>query len=136
MEALAGFFDAVLLELALPYHDDMPAFAFELRLDVLVTRLVACELLLPELHVGLGLARVLASFVLMPITAVDEQGKTPARIGDVGMARALLPVAAISRPAHLAQHLAHDELGLRVGALVRDHDVMYGFAYHPPHDTA
>ena len=136
MEALAGFFDAVLLELALPYHDDMPALAFELRLDAFVARLVSRELLLPELDVGLGLARVLATLVLVPITAMDKHRDFPARIGDVGMARALLPVATISWPTHLAQHLAHDELGLGVGALVRDHDVMYGFAYHPPHDTA
>ena len=79
----------------------MPAFAFELLLDAFVPRLVTRELLLPELHVALGFACVLASLMLMPITPMNEQGNPPARIGDIGVSGALLPVAAISGPTHL-----------------------------------
>lgn len=65
---MTSLFDAIFFELAFPDDDDMPAFAFELFLDALVSRLVARELLFPELHVALGFACVLASLMLMPVT--------------------------------------------------------------------
>ena len=70
VQALTSLFDTVLLELAFPDDDDMPAFAFELFLDALVSRLVARELLLPELHVALGFACVLATLMRVPKTAM------------------------------------------------------------------
>ncbi len=136
MEALARLLDAVFLELALPDDDDVPSLTLELFLDAFVAGLVARELRLPELHVALGLARVLAALVRVPKTAINEQSEFPTRVRDVGMSCALLPVTAVPRPAHLAQHLAHDEFRLGVDALVRDHDVMHCLAYHAFHDTA
>lgn len=78
VQALTSLFDTVLFKLAFPDDDDMPAFAFELLLDAFVPRLVTRELLLPELHVALGFACVLASLMLMPITPMNEQGNPPA----------------------------------------------------------
>ena len=70
MEALARLLDAVFLELALPDDDDVPSLTLELFLDAFVAGLVARELRFPELHVALGLARVLAALVRVPKTAM------------------------------------------------------------------
>lgn len=67
---------------------------------------------------------------------MDKHRDASARVCDIGVSGTLLPVTAITRPTHLAQHLAYDELWLGVDTFVRDHDVMYGFAYHLSHDTA
>ena len=92
VEALAGFLDAVLLQLAFPNFHDMPTICGHGGSHFGVTGLVAGEFRFPVLGVLAGSAGVLAAFMLMPETTHDVNGDLAARIGDVGMPVRLLPI--------------------------------------------
>lgn len=114
----------------------MPAFVFELLAHALVASTISLELLLPVFDIALGCGRVLAVFMMMPEAAVHKDRDLAARKGDIRMPNALLPIAAISTPANLAQHMTHDKFGFRIDPPVCNHRVMNGLAYHAPNDSA
>ena len=67
-----GFSNARLLQLTLPNDDDAPPFRLQLPPDILISHLIPSDLSNPELRVSLGNSIILAAFVAMPETAVNE----------------------------------------------------------------
>ena len=78
-------------DLALPNCQHPPTFGLQGFHLLLVPGLVAVELRLPELGVGLGEWQITKG-AAMPVAAVDEDGQLAPRIHDVRAPRSLLPV--------------------------------------------
>ena len=127
-EAGAGFLEAVLLQLAFPDLDDLPAVSLHGGTDLDIALAVAGELRLPIFDVLFWRGGIFAAFVVMPETSHDVDGDLAARIGDVGVAMRLLPIEAITWKAHVAQHLAHEKLRLGVTSLVALHRLAHRIA--------
>jgi len=71
-ERLERLVALILFQLALPDGDAVPSHLGELLLLFTVSFLVASNLLLPEVGVGLWHDKVFASFMAMPEATVDE----------------------------------------------------------------
>ncbi len=136
METLTRLCELIFFEFAFPYDNDLPPFIFELGGYALIARFVAGKFLLPILDVAFGGGGILAVFVMVPEAAMHENGDLAAGKRDIRMSDAFLPVAAISGPPGIAQHVANHKLGFGVDAFVRDHRIMYCFSNHYDHDTA
>ena len=63
-------------QLAFPHSDAMPSHGSQLMLFFFVAAFVAFYFRFPESDVRLGQGKILASFMSMPETAVDENGRT------------------------------------------------------------
>lgn len=84
-EAFQSPFLLVLLQLALPDGDAVPAHTGELLLLLAVAFLVSVDFLLPEVGIGFRYREVLASFMTMPEAAVYEDAGAVLAQHKVGM---------------------------------------------------
>lgn len=100
-----GLVQCGFLQLAFPDDDDRPALSLQFAPDFLVTLLVACNLGLPEVGVGLGCRGVLAVLVAMPEAAVDEDDGAVLGQNDVRGTGEALDVYAVAE-AEVPQFLA------------------------------
>ena len=115
--------DRLLLQLAFPYHVNAPAVGFECG-DVLPVALdVSLELRGPVLHVLLR-GRKFAVRASVPEASVHEHADFLAWPGDIGVP-CDLPLQTVSAKSRRAQPLAHQKLGLGVGALVSLHRLVH-----------
>lgn len=85
-DGLHGLFGDGRLKLALPYYHGAPSEGAQLIADASVAFLIALELALPEICIGVGSRIVAASFVLVPEASVDENGCARDCYDDVGFA--------------------------------------------------
>jgi len=107
--AVDGFFQDGFLQLAFPDDDDCPAFGFQLAPDFLVALLVTGDFRLPKLRVGFRDVGVLAVFVTMPETAVDEDDRTVFGKDEVRGAGETLVVNSVAE-AFLPESMAQPQL--------------------------
>lgn len=111
------------LQLAFPHRDAVPAHSGESALLLLVTRLVALYLGLPEPSVCLWDDEVSATVMPMPETAIDEDTCAILAENNVGMTGQARVVQSVTEPT-AEQILPHQQL--RLGALTpyRSHATM------------
>ena len=109
----------IMLQLALPHHDDSPAHLAKLLQVALVSRHIGGELVLPVLAVVLGHGEV-AMGAAVPEAAVDENRDSAPRVADVRPSRNL-PLKPVSGITCIPEGSAEDEFGLGVFPFVRLH---------------
>jgi hypothetical protein len=68
-------FNRISGQFALPYHQSPPAKVFELSYASTVSFNIFGEFFLPEIDIALGRACVFTSWMSVPITAVDKNGR-------------------------------------------------------------
>jgi hypothetical protein len=105
---------------AFPDHQRVPALGCCLRQVSRIAYSIAVELRLPELFSCGRYMGELASFVLMPEAAMDEDDAPPTGEGNVRSTRCSFPLEAKSITA-LMQNLAHDLLWASVGTSYASH---------------
>lgn len=113
----------ILLQLALPDGDAVPAHAGELLLLLAVALTVASDLLLPEVGVGLWHLEELAVLVAMPEATVDEDASAVFAQHNVWMSRKTFVVEPVAK-AMMPEVFPYHYLRLSIFALDRGHVMM------------
>ena len=101
------------MNFAFPKYEHVPACGLQCGVLLPVTRDIAVELGLPELHVGFRHGRDFAALMPMPEAAVHEYDCVPLGKHDVGMAGQLGGMKAVAEPQGV-KVAAHKHLRLRV----------------------
>ena len=101
------------LRFTFPDDENVPTKLTQGSCISLVSCEIAGELFLPEKRIGFGFIGILASPVLMPEAAVDEDHFSEARKHDIGGAREVAPMQ--TKPvAKGVSHTPHESLWFRI----------------------